>query len=47
MTANCAEAEAKALVTPGGRIYYRNLDTDDWSEIPNRNNDNPQNGVRA
>ena len=28
-----AEAEAKALLTPGRRIYFRNLDTGDWSEI--------------
>jgi hypothetical protein len=29
-----AVAEAKALLTPGRRIYFRNLDTGDWSEIP-------------
>ena len=28
-----AVAEAKALVTPGRRIYFRNLDTGEWSEI--------------
>lgn len=30
-----AEAEAKALVTPGRRMYFRNLDTGEWSEISN------------
>ena len=30
-----AEAQAKALVTPGRRIYLRNKDTGDWNEIPN------------
>jgi hypothetical protein len=30
-----AEVEARALVAPGRRIYFRNLDTGDWSEIPN------------
>jgi len=28
-----AEVAARALVTPGGRVYFRNLDTGDWSEI--------------
>ena len=30
-----AVAEAKALVVRGGRIFLRNLDTGDWSEILN------------
>jgi hypothetical protein len=30
-----ALAEAKALVVPGRRIFFRNLDTGDWSEIAN------------
>jgi hypothetical protein len=29
-----AEAAAKAIVEPGCRIYYRDLDTGEWSEIP-------------
>jgi hypothetical protein len=29
-----AEAAAKTLVVPGRRIFIRNIDTDDWSEIP-------------
>ena len=37
-----AVAEAKALVTPGRRIYFRNLDTGEWSEIPNRDRHNRQ-----
>jgi hypothetical protein len=28
-----AVAEAKALVAPGRRIFFRNIDTGDWSEI--------------
>ena len=28
-----AVAEAKALVWPGRRIFFWNIDTDDWSEI--------------
>jgi hypothetical protein len=28
-----AVAEAKALVVPGRRIFFWNLDTRDWSEI--------------
>ena len=28
-----AEAAAKALVEPGRRIYFRDLDTGEWSEI--------------
>ena len=28
-----AEEQAKALATPGCRIYLRNLDTGEWSEI--------------
>jgi hypothetical protein len=28
-----AVAEAKALVRPGRRIFFRNIDTGDWSEI--------------
>ena len=30
-----AVAKAKALVAPGGRIFFRNIDTDDWKEITN------------
>ena len=30
-----ALADAKALVVPGRRIFFRNLDTGDWSEISN------------
>ena len=30
-----AVADAKALVMPGRRIFFRNLDTGDWSEISN------------
>jgi hypothetical protein len=26
---------AKAIVAPGRRIFFRNLDTGDWSEISN------------
>src|SRR5688572_30210382 len=29
-----AVAEAKALLALGRRIYFRNLDTGEWSEIP-------------
>jgi hypothetical protein len=32
---SAAVAEAKALVVPGRRIFLRNLDTGDWSEISN------------
>jgi hypothetical protein len=28
-----AEAVAKVIVEPGRRIYFRDLDTDEWSEI--------------
>ena len=28
-----AIAHAKALVAPGGRIFFRNIDTGDWNEI--------------
>ena len=28
-----ALAAAKALVVPGRRIFIRNIDTDDWSEV--------------
>ena len=28
-----AEAVAKAIVAPGRRIYFRDLDTGEWSEI--------------
>ena len=28
-----AEATARALVTPGRRLYFRNLDTGEWSEL--------------
>ena len=31
-----AGAEAKALVRPGQRILFRNMDTCDWSEISHR-----------
>jgi hypothetical protein len=30
-----AVAQAKALVSPGGRIFFRNIDTGDWREISN------------
>jgi hypothetical protein len=30
-----AVARAKALLLPGGRIFFRNLDTSDWNEISN------------
>jgi hypothetical protein len=30
-----AVAEAKALCVPGRRIFFRNIDTGDWSEILN------------
>lgn len=30
-----AVAEAKTLVVPGRRIFFRNLDTGDWSELSN------------
>jgi len=30
-----AVADAKAMVVPGQRIFFRNIDTGDWSEIPN------------
>ena len=30
-----AEADAKALVVPGRRIFFRNLDTGEWSTISN------------
>ena len=30
-----AVAVAKTLVVPGSRIFIRNIDTDDWSEILN------------
>ena len=29
-----AEAVAKVIVEPGRRIYFRDLDTGEWSEIP-------------
>ena len=28
-----AVAQAKALVLPGRRIFFRNIDTGDWNEI--------------
>jgi hypothetical protein len=28
-----AATEAKALVVPGRRIFFQNIDTGDWSEI--------------
>jgi hypothetical protein len=30
-----AEAAARSLVMPGGRIFFRNDDTGDWQEISN------------
>lgn len=33
-TRAAAIAVAKSLVVPGRRIFIRNIDTDDWSEIP-------------
>ena len=30
-----AVAQAKALVAPGRQIFFRHLDTGDWSEISN------------
>ena len=30
---DAAVADAKALGVPGHRIFFRNLDTGDWSEI--------------
>jgi hypothetical protein len=30
-----AVAKAKTLVLPGGRIFFRNIDTDHWKEISN------------
>ena len=30
-----AVADAKAMVAPGRRIFFRNIDTGDWSEISN------------
>ena len=30
-----AVADAKAMVVPGQRIFFRNIDTGDWSEISN------------
>jgi hypothetical protein len=30
-----AVAQAKALVLPGRRIFFRNIDTGDWDEISN------------
>jgi hypothetical protein len=29
-----AVAQAKALVVPGRRIFFRDIDTGDWNEIP-------------
>jgi len=29
-----ALAQAKALVVPGRRIFFRDIDTGDWNEIP-------------
>jgi hypothetical protein len=34
-TDRAAVAQAKALVAPGRRIFFRHLDTGDWSEISN------------
>ena len=31
---DAAEADAKAMVAPGRRIFFRNIDTNEWSEIP-------------
>ena len=30
-----AVARAKTLVLPGGRVFFRNIDTGDWNEISN------------
>ncbi len=30
-----AVAQAKAVVLPGGRIFFRNIDSSEWSEISN------------
>jgi hypothetical protein len=30
-----AVAQAKALAVPDRRIFLQNIDTDEWSEIPN------------
>jgi hypothetical protein len=30
-----AVARAKTLVLPGGRMFFRNIDTDHWKEISN------------
>jgi hypothetical protein len=32
-----AETFAKALTEPGGRVFFRNIDTDEWSEIVTTN----------
>jgi hypothetical protein len=32
-TRAAAETQAKAMVATGGRIFFRNLDNGDWSEI--------------
>lgn len=31
---DAAETNAKAIVAPGGRIFFRDIDTNEWSEIP-------------
>jgi hypothetical protein len=31
---NEAEAMARSIVGPGGRIFFRDMDTDEWLEIP-------------
>jgi hypothetical protein len=42
-----AVAAAKTLVVPGRRIFIRNIDTDDWSEIPSdADKGKPMNGAR-
>ena len=30
-----AVADAKAMVAPGQRIFFRNIDTGDWSQLSN------------
>jgi hypothetical protein len=32
-----AETFAKTLVKPGGLVFFRNIDTDEWSEIVTSN----------
>ena len=40
-------AAAKTLVVPGRRIFIRNIEEDDWSEIPSgADKGKPMNGAR-